>query len=115
MAHFLGQFPMITNFPGNLLLELKNLSIASELEIVGFIKDNIFQQVNNIHPDSKNYFLINSKDIKDLNSGYILFHSHPIHIELDGFSEWDLENQKYSCIPMLLYSVKADKFYYSPC
>ncbi len=105
---------MTINFPDNLLSYLKNISIASDIEIVGFIdKNNQFEQKPNIHPDSSNYFLINPKEYDNLDN-ITLFHSHPNHIELDGFSEWDLENQKWSCLPMLLYSVKHGKFHYSP-
>jgi proteasome lid subunit RPN8/RPN11 len=105
---------MTINYPDKLLSELKDLSIASDIEIVGFIdKNNQFHQKKNIHPDAKDYFLINPKEYGDL-TDLVLFHSHPKHIDLKGFSEWDLENQKWFCLPMLLYSVNQDEFYFNP-
>ena len=103
---------MTINFPDKLLFELKDLSVASDIEIVGFIdKNNQFYQKKNIHPDSKDYFLINPKEYTSLDD-LVLFHSHPKHIDLKGFSDWDLENQKWSCLPMLLYSVNNNEFYF---
>lgn len=97
-----------------ILSELKLLSINSDREICGFIIKNdsgySYKSCVNIHPDPINYFLIDPKECVFKNS--ILFHSHTINSNIDGFSEWDLENQKYFYLPMLLYSVNKDKFYY---
>lgn len=100
----------------NLLEYLKKISIESQDEICGYIKKNngsydIFQKHDNMHPDSKNYFIIDPKSIKD-NEDSILFHSHPAQITNDGFSDWDLENQQYYCLDMLVYGVNSNKFYY---
>jgi len=95
-----------------LLNELKDLSKSSDEEICGFIVDkNKFINVNNIHPDPKNYFLISPSDYI-WGDEIILFHSHPKQIEVNGFSKWDLENQFYFNLKMLLYSVKYDRFYF---
>lgn len=109
---------MITNCPVNheILIYLKNLSVSSEEEICGFLikDDHLYSKYIpciNVHPDKKNFFLINPSEYI-LDRDVMLFHSHPIHSVLDGFSEWDTENQKYFCLDMLLYSVNKDKFYF---
>jgi len=103
---------MNINFlPKNLLSDLEEKSKNSSEEICGFVIDNEFMQVKNSHPDPQNYFLISPKECvwqKDA----ILFHSHPIHANTKGFSNWDIENQKCSQFKMLLYSVKYNEFYY---
>ena len=65
----------------------------------------------NVHPNPKNFFLISPKQTI-YSEDCIVFHSHPKHVKEKGFSEWDLENQKYFYMPMLLYSVNNDEFYY---
>ena len=109
---------MITDFPvKNELVEiLQNRSRNSKNEICGFLKKHngfydTFLECKNIHPDPRNYFLISPKDCI-FEEDVILFHSHPDHSDLIGFSEWDLENQKYFCLNMLVYSVNNDSFYY---
>lgn len=109
---------MITNCPveNEILIHLKNLSVSSSEEICGFITkdgDSYSNYISccNVHPDKKNFFLINPLEYI-LDKDVILFHSHPSHSPLDGFSEWDIENQKYFCLDMLLYSVNKDKFYF---
>lgn len=98
-----------------LLKKLKIISINSYEEVCGFlIKKNdgyIFKQCENMHPDPKNYFLISPKEY-DFSDGTIVFHSHPKNTNDKGFSDWDLENQFYFSLPMLLYSVNNDRFYY---
>ena len=95
----------------DLLKVLKRLSLESEKEICGFIYDEKFIEKENIHPDPFNYFLISPKECIWKN-GSVLFHSHPRHIETAGFSEWDLENQCFFDMDMVLYSVNNDEFYY---
>lgn len=95
---------------------LKEKSSNSENEICGFIikTSNLFDtfiECANLHPDPKNYFLISPKDYI-LDKECILFHSHPSNARIDGFSDWDIENQKYFLLDMLLYSVNHNKFYY---
>lgn len=109
---------MIINYQDldkNLLDELKNLSISSDEEICGFLikidNNYCFKQVKNMHPNAKSFFLISPKDVI-YNDDCIVFHSHPNHVKNKGFSDWDLENQKYFYMPMLLYSVNNDEFYY---
>jgi len=41
-----------------------------------------------------------------------LFHSHPAHSNLIGFSDWDLKNQQYFYLKMIVYSVNNNEFYY---
>ena len=116
MEVFPAQFLMNTDFPvnGKLLDELRELSKASKIEVCGFIiyknNDCYYKSCKNLHPDGSNFFVIDPKECVFENS--ILFHSHPQHVDLDGFSDWDLENQRYFCLPMLLYSVNRDVFYY---
>lgn len=98
------------------ILELLKEYSQSNDEICGFIiknEDNSYEYINceNLHPEKDKYFLISPKNYLLYNSG-ILFHSHPIHSDTEGFSEWDIENQNYHCLDMLLYSVKHNKFYY---
>lgn len=109
---------MIINCPveKNLLKKLKQISIISDDEICGFLIKEKNMYVDyipcaNLHPDKKNFFLINPSSYV-FNEEIGLFHSHPKHCLLNGFSEWDLENQKYFCLDMLLYSVNNDKFYF---
>ena len=109
---------MTTNYQlkDNILSALKKKSLDSDKEICGFIKfsndcDEYFEECENLHPDPFNYFLISPRQyIQNQNS--ILFHSHPKHCKSYGFSDWDLENQKYFTLDMLLYSVNDDKFYF---
>jgi hypothetical protein len=42
----------------------------------------------------------------------VLFHSHPAHSNLVGFSDWDLKNQEYFYLKMIVYSVNNNEFYY---
>lgn len=98
------------------LFMLKKKCQSSNKEICGFIKlsNNFysdFVECENLHPDPFNYFLISPKQYIE-NQNSILFHSHPDHCENKGFSDWDLENQKYFALDMLLYSVKDDEFYF---
>jgi hypothetical protein len=58
-----------------------------------------------------NYFLISPKQCV-FEDDSILFHSHPLHSDLIGFSDWDLENQQYFYLKMVVYSVKNNEFYY---
>lgn len=105
---------MNTNCPihKDLLEKLKKISINSEKEICGFIVDNKkFLQCENIHPDAENYFLI-SPSACVWGDDVILFHSHPRKCAENGFSDWDLENQFYFQLKMLLYSVNNDRFYF---
>jgi len=95
---------------------LKYKSCLSVSEICGFIikNNNVFDtfiECKNMHPDHKNYFLISPHDYI-LDQDVILFHSHPKHCDINGFSDWDIENQSCFCLKMLLYSVNKDKFYY---
>jgi proteasome lid subunit RPN8/RPN11 len=103
---------MNINFlPKDLLNNLVELSKNSNVEICGFIKNNIFVKCDNLHPDPVNYFTISHKEyLKNIDS--ILFHSHPYKYNDKGFSDWDLENQKYHCLNMLLYSVNLNRFFY---
>jgi proteasome lid subunit RPN8/RPN11 len=110
---------MIINYQveADLLQFLKKKCIESDIEICGFIKKknntySWFIESKNLHPDPANFFLISPREYID-NEESILFHSHPGHCKTKGFSEWDLENQKYFALTMLLYSVNDDKFYYS--
>ena len=81
----------------------------------GLIKQNDvydeFIECDNLHPDPINYFLISPKDCI-FDDDVILFHSHPAHCDLIGFSEWDLKNQQYFYLKMLVYSVNNNEFYY---
>ncbi len=112
MEVFLVLFNMNINFlPKDLLNNLVELSKNSNVEICGFIKNNIFVKCDNLHPDPFNYFTISHKEyLKNIDS--ILFHSHPYKYNDKGFSDWDLENQKYHCLNMLLYSVNLNRFFY---
>lgn len=88
----------------------------SDNEVCGFVvknKNNQYQFVNceNLHPEKDKYFLVSPSQYL-LYHDDILFHSHPITCESEGFSDWDLENQNYHCLDMLLYSVKYDRFYF---
>jgi len=109
---------MTIDFPvkKELLELLRNKSKDSQNEICGFLKKHAgiydsFLECKNIHPDPRNYFLISPKE-SIFEEDIILFHSHPQHIGLIGFSEWDLENQNYFSLNMLVYSVNNDSFYY---
>ena len=109
---------MITNYQDlnkNLLEELRKESLSSDDEICGFLvkknNNDYFKKMVNMHPNPKNFFLISPKE-SDYSDGCIVFHSHPERVKEKGFSEWDLENQKYFYLPMLLYSVNNDEFYY---
>ena len=118
MADFQVQLVMIIDFhlKKELSKLLKQKSIDSNKEICGFLikKDSIYDQFiecNNVHPDPINYFLISPKECI-FDDDVILFHSHPAHCDLIGFSEWDLKNQEYFYLKMLVYSVNNDEFYY---
>lgn len=103
---------MITNYPVELLDFLKDKSIKSDEEVVGFIDDNFdFHECKNIHPDPENYFLIHPHESMH-RFDQTLFHSHTKTSDIDGFSDWDKENQHYSSFKMLLYSVNKCKFYF---
>lgn len=96
----------------NTLKLLREKSIDSDKEICGFIVDGEkFIECKNIHPDPYHYFLI-SPNHYIWGNNVILFHSHPKTCEDEGFSEWDLENQFYFQLKMLLYSVNYDEFYF---
>jgi proteasome lid subunit RPN8/RPN11 len=99
-------------FPDKLLQELKTASLSKDHEICGFITKNgqeyVFSEVENIHPDKLNYFLIHPLTTPE--TEYIMFHSHVLG---GGFSEADMDNQKRSCISMILYSRTEDKFHFS--
>ena len=95
----------------SLLKKLIKISIPSKKEICGFILGGDFLQKENIHPDPERFFLVNPCDCV-WDEGVVLFHSHPDNIKLKGFSDWDLENQKYFELDMLLYSVNNNKFYF---
>lgn len=90
---------------------LREKSINSNKEICGFIVDGKFIETTNIHPHPEYYFLINPNECI-WGDNVILFHSHIKENENLGFSEWDLENQFYFQLKMLLYSVKYDEFYF---
>jgi len=97
----------------DILEHLREISRNSENEVCGFVIENgnKFIQCENIHPEPKNYFLISPKDyIWERDT--ILFHSHPAHGDVIGFSDWDVQNQFYFQLKMLLYSVKYDEFYF---
>ena len=96
----------------SLLSELKKESCLSKKEICGFIKNEIFNKVKNSHPDPENFFLINPADCV-WGEEVVLFHSHPTHIAIQGFSDWDLENQRFFTLDKVLYSVNNDEFYYN--
>lgn len=109
---------MITNYQdldNAILEELKKESVSSEEEICGFLikQENsyVFRKKTNLHPNPKSFFLISPKETV-YSKECIVFHSHPKHVKEEGFSDWDIENQKYFYMPMLLYSVNNDKFYY---
>ncbi len=109
---------MITNFQvkKELLEILKQKSINSNTEICGFlIKKNTiydeFIECVNMHPDPVNYFLISPKECI-FDDDVVLFHSHPAHSNLIGFSDWDLKNQQYFYLKMIVYSVNNNEFYY---
>jgi proteasome lid subunit RPN8/RPN11 len=96
----------------NLLDELKKISIDSDEEICGFVVGgNTFIKCENIHPNPKDYFLISPNEYI-WEDDIMLFHSHPKHIDINGFSDWDIENQFYFQLKMLLYSVKHNEFYF---
>lgn len=112
------QLVMTIDFPvkQELLQLLRQKSIDSETEICGFLIKNddvydTFLEKKNIHPDPKYYFLISPKDCV-FDDDVILFHSHPSHSTRKGFSEWDIKNQEFFCLNMLVYSVNNDDFYY---
>lgn len=118
LEDFPAQLVMTTDFPvNNDILDLLMYKSANSInEICGFlIKKNgvydSFKECSNIHPDPQNYFLISPKECI-FDGDPILFHSHPISSDLEGFSEWDLENQQYFYLQILVYSVKNNKFYY---
>jgi|TARA_X000001036_G_scaffold226243_1_gene211644 proteasome lid subunit RPN8/RPN11 len=91
--------------------DLKSKSLESEKEICGFVLNGKFVQRTNMHPDPVNHFLISPKECI-WGEDVVVFHSHPSHVEEKGFSEWDLENQKFFYMDMLLYSVNEDEFYF---
>lgn len=104
---------MITNYqiPEKIKNQLIELSESSEEEICGYICEEVFFKKKNVHPEPRNHFLIHPLDcVWDKKA--ILFHSHPDHIKRKGFSEWDLENQTYFEMDMLLYSVNNKEFYF---
>lgn len=112
------QLVMTIDFPvkGEILDLLIYKATDSINEICGFLIKHddlydVFVECDNIHPDAQNYFLISPKQCI-FDGDPILFHSHPKHSDLIGFSDWDLENQKYFDLKMLVYSVKNNKFYY---
>ena len=94
-----------------LLLELKEKSVGSSKEICGYLKNEIFYERKNSHPYPEKYFLIDPSSCM-WGEDVVLFHSHPDKNELIGFSDWDMENQKFFCLDMVLYSVNNDEFYY---
>ena len=96
----------------NILFELlRSKSRNTNEEVCGFILNGEFIERKNIHPNPIDYFLISPKDcIWDEN--VILFHSHPDHVKEKNFSSWDLENQYFFNMDMLLYSVNNDEFYF---
>jgi len=104
---------MITDYQVSkkLLDFLKDKCKNTDFEICGFIVGDDFIESENIHPDPKNYFLIDPRKCI-WGEDVILFHSHPKHIETEGFSKWDLENQLLFDLKMLLYSVKYNRFYF---
>ena len=99
------------------LLEiLKQKSVNSTTEICGFLikKNNVYDEFIeciNVHPDPVNYFLISPKECL-FDDAVVLFHSHPAHSNLIGFSDWDLKNQQYFYLKMIVYSVNNNEFYY---
>jgi proteasome lid subunit RPN8/RPN11 len=103
---------MNINFLPKILLEqLEILCKSSDIEICGFINNDKFIECKNLHPDPYHYFLISHEDyLKNIDS--ILFHSHPHNCDDEGFSAWDIENQQFHCLDMLLYSVNLNRFFY---
>jgi proteasome lid subunit RPN8/RPN11 len=95
-----------------ILEELTQKSKISKKEICGFVVDNKkFIEVENVHPIANKFFLIDPKNYI-WGDDVILFHSHVDEESENGFSTWDLENQFYFQLKMLLYSVKYDRFYF---
>jgi proteasome lid subunit RPN8/RPN11 len=97
---------------------LKNICKNTENEVCGFLIKNSdsnkydFIQRKNVHPDPIHHFLIDPKD-SFFDKEIIVFHSHGLKCESGyGFSEDDLENQKFFNMPMLLYCVYIDRFFY---
>ena len=109
------QLDMNTDYPEvkkEILDLLKNLSEKSKKEVCGYISSSgVFYEKENVHPDPENFFLIDPKECM-WEDDIIIFHSHPDKITHEGFSEWDIENQFYFQLDMLLYSVNNKKFYY---
>lgn len=95
----------------SLLLELKKYSCSSDKEVCGFIVDCKFIAKKNVHPDPLNFFLIDPRDYI-WGENVVVFHSHPEHVKKVNFSDWDLENQKFFNMDMVLYSVYNNEFYY---
>jgi proteasome lid subunit RPN8/RPN11 len=93
--------------------------LNSAKEVCGFIVESKvgieFLPINNKHPDSINYFIIDPKDYLEVKSKYVikyLFHSH---LKNEFFSELDIFYQKYHNIDMLLYILDKDEFKEMKC
>jgi proteasome lid subunit RPN8/RPN11 len=84
--------------------------IEKKTIIIPIIYDEFIECVN-MHPDPVNYFLISPKECI-FDDDVVLFHSHPAHSNLVGFSDWDLKNQEYFYLKMIVYSVNNNEFYY---
>lgn len=101
----------VEDFNPEILKILAAESERSAAEIVAFLfDDDSIEYVENIHPDPTNYFLISPERAPTCD--YILFHSH---VKKGGFSDWDLQNQRYHDKSMLLYDKIDKKFYYRAC
>ena len=87
-----------------------NLESLIESPIIDDGCDEFIECVN-MHPDPVNYFLISPKECI-FDDDVVLFHSHPAHSNLVGFSDWDLKNQEYFYLKMIVYSVNNNEFYY---
>lgn len=95
--------------------EIKSCSKNNlDKETCGFVvekeNDTLFIEVENKHPDAKNFFLISPKDYLNIKNNFkivCLFHSH---ISNAFFSELDIFYQKYHNMNMLLYNIETDQF-----
>lgn len=103
----------LNNIPKKILLQCKKYALKfKQEECCGIIvKENnnlLFKSCKNIHPDRKNFFLIDPMNLIENEVEYI-FHSHWNGGSRPSSS--DIKSSDELCIPFLIYSLTDDDFY----
>jgi hypothetical protein len=95
--------------------EIKSCSKNNlDKETCGFVvekeNDVLFIQVENKHPDARNFFLVSPKDYLNIKNNFKILYFFHSHVDNAFFSELDIFHQKYHNMNMLLYNIETNQF-----